>query len=709
MPMPTPTPTTTLADFIRENTEAILEAWEKFAHEIIPERHMGPVEARDHAKGIILAIAADLDREQTPDEQEDKSKGRGPQGIEESPARLHGQVRKISGFSINEEVAEFRALRASIVRLWSARRPRGNTFEQLLRFNEAIDQALTESVAGFSAEKEQLAYLFDTLLSASKDLHYIFDLDGRFIYANQALTNLHATSLREIVGKNLFDLSYPAAAEFQQCLEQIIATKASYRKDFSHKLPHQGEATYECILVPVLDEDGVVKAVAGTARDMTDRKHMESNLEQEMTISDTIIESSPGSFFLLDQNYNLLRWNKYFRAQTGVSEEQLRGHSMLSIIHEDDRPLAAAKFMAAFATGYAHMEVRLKTPDLGLRYFLKTARRILLNGEPHIACFGIDITERKNMENALEKEKAFFDALIEGVPGAFFVIDLEGNYFRWNSYLKRLTGLSDQQLLQRPSLLTFQEEDRPLMARTMQDALEKGYGQVELHVITGDGEIRPFFLTMRSFQVGVTPYLVSVGTDITEWLERMKVLEHDAWIDPLTQTANRGHFMELAKEEFERCRRYGHPLSVWMLDIDHFKAVNDTYGHHVGDLTLQALVSTSRKALRDWDILGRMGGEEFAVLLPETEPEQSLQVANRLRAAVANTAGALENGEPPRITISIGIATVHDDDTDLDELLKRADQALYEAKRSGRDRVCLEQMQGTRRVPPPSRATHGAE
>ncbi|HEX5804405.1 MAG TPA: diguanylate cyclase [Azospira sp.] len=674
--------------------ESILETWEKFAHEIIPERHMDSAEARDHAKGIILAIAADLDRTQTADEQEEKSKGRGPPGIAESPARLHGQVRKISGFNINEEVAEFRALRASIVRLWSGRHPRGNPFDQLLRFNEAIDQALAESVAGFSAEKEQLAYLFDTLLSASQDLHYIFDLDGRFIYANQALTNLHATSLRDIVGKNLFDLSYPAAAEFQQYLDRVIATKAPCRQDFSHTLPHRAEVTYECILVPVMNEQGVIKAVAGTARDMSERKRMEMKLAREMTISDTIIESSPGSFFLLDRQYNLLRWNKYFRAQTGESDEQLRGHSMLSIIHEEDRSLAAAKFMAAFATGYTHMEVRLKTPDLGLRYYLKTARRIMLDGEPHIACFGIDITERRKMEDALEKEKAFFDALIEGVPGAFFVIDLEGNYFRWNSYLKRLTGLSDQQLLQRPSLLTFQEEDRPLMAKTMQDALEKGYGQVELHVITGDADIRPFFLTMRSFQVGVTPYLVSVGTDITEWLARMKVLEHDAWTDPLTQTANRGHFMELAKEEFERCRRYGHPLSVWMLDIDHFKAVNDTYGHHAGDLALQALVSTSRKALRDWDLLGRMGGEEFAVLLPETEPEQSLQVANRLRIAVANTTGSSENGEPPHITVSIGIATVHDNDTDLADLFKRADQALYEAKRTGRDRVCLEQTHG---------------
>jgi diguanylate cyclase (GGDEF)-like protein len=93
--------------------------------------------------------------------------------------------------------------------------------------------------------------------------------------------------------------------------------------------------------------------------------------------------------------------------------------------------------------------------------------------------------------------------------------------------------------------------------------------------------------------------------------------------------------------------------------------------------------------LRDWDVLGRVGGEEFAVVLPETASEQSLQVAERLRHAVATTGSPLESGESAHITVSIGVATVHDEDTNLDTLLQRADQALYEAKRTGRDKVCL--------------------
>jgi len=279
--------------------------------------------------------------------------------------------------------------------------------------------------------------------------------------------------------------------------------------------------------------------------------------------------------------------------------------------------------------------------------------------------------------------------LVESVPGAFFVVDAEGNYFRWNDYLKNLTGLSDNELAHRPSLLSIEEAERPLAANTMRKAFESGYAQADLHVLTHDHGARPFFMTSRRFQVADSNYLVGVGVDTTEWLEKMRLLEQKAWTDPLTQISNRGHFLELATDEFARSRRYGHPFSVWMMDIDHFKNVNDTHGHQSGDLALLQVVQTSQQALRDWDILGRMGGEEFAVLLPETEIAQAQTVAERLRNAVANTSVNIGNAHSVQLTISIGVAAACKEDTDVAMLLDRADQALYEAKHSGRDRVCL--------------------
>ena len=209
-------------------------------------------------------------------------------------------------------------------------------------------------------------------------------------------------------------------------------------------------------------------------------------------------------------------------------------------------------------------------------------------------------------------------------------------------------------------------------------------------MITHDQGVRYYFINFRRFVAGDAVYLVGAGVDNTDRRAKMEVLVHQTQTDPLTQVANRNRFVEIANQELARCRRYGHPASLWMIDIDHFKTVNDTYGHHAGDVALQSLMATSRQTLRDWDIVGRMGGEEFAVLLPETDAKQSLDVAERLRLAVAATHIPLEDGAVVRLTISTGVATAtaNDSDTTVDTLLERADKALYAAKNSGRDKVC---------------------
>lgn len=526
----------------------------------------------------------------------------------------------------------------------------------------------------------------DAIIGSAPGIFLVIDRQNKLVRWNSGLSTLTGRSAAELHETSLLSLvpeSHKEAIAAQ--LEAVFSTGSAQG---GIRLQHgTGEARDYFFSAQRFEVAGALY-VAAFCNDKSELNQLESDLMREKAISDTIIESAPGAFFMLDQQGNLVRWNKYLSKETGLSDEQLRGRAFLSTIHETDRPLAAARFLAAFATGYAHVEVRVPTPG-GIKVFLKTARRFMVDGAPYLAGFCLDVTDRKLSEAALAKEKAFSDALIESVPGAFYVVDKEGNYFRWNSYLKRLSGLSDSELLNRPSLLSVQPEDQPLAAATMKDAFENGYAQAELHVITRDRGIRLYFMTARRFEVADAIYLVGVGIDTTEWLVKMRELEHDAWTDTLTQVANRGHFLELARQEFARCRRYGHPLSLWMLDIDHFKEVNDTYGHHAGDIALQSLVSTSQQALRDWDILGRMGGEEFAVLLPETETTQALLVAERLRQIVATATTPLSDGKSVHLTVSIGIATARDDDADFDTLLDRADHALYEAKRTGRDKVCL--------------------
>jgi diguanylate cyclase (GGDEF)-like protein len=165
-------------------------------------------------------------------------------------------------------------------------------------------------------------------------------------------------------------------------------------------------------------------------------------------------------------------------------------------------------------------------------------------------------------------------------------------------------------------------------------------------------------------------------------------LERQAQTDSLTGLANHRQFMALAEKELSRLVRYGGSVSVLMMDIDHFKRINDTYGHRTGDLVLQRLAELCTVQLRDNDSIGRLGGEEFAVVLPRADGDHALEVAERLRQTIADTGVALEHGLPLHFTVSIGVATIEGPGTNIDTLLRQADHALYEAKAAGRNRVC---------------------
>ncbi|MBY6260834.1 diguanylate cyclase [Azospirillum sp. 412522] len=167
-------------------------------------------------------------------------------------------------------------------------------------------------------------------------------------------------------------------------------------------------------------------------------------------------------------------------------------------------------------------------------------------------------------------------------------------------------------------------------------------------------------------------------------------LERMATTDALTGSLNRRRFLERGAEEFTRSRRYDRPLSVVMLDIDHFKRVNDTYGHATGDEAIRSTVRACKETLRACDLIGRLGGEEFAVVMPETPPVNAYAAAQRLRQAIAAKPVRIEAGGELHLTVSLGLSWLNGTDTGIEPLLARADAALYRAKNAGRNRVEVE-------------------
>lgn len=179
------------------------------------------------------------------------------------------------------------------------------------------------------------------------------------------------------------------------------------------------------------------------------------------------------------------------------------------------------------------------------------------------------------------------------------------------------------------------------------------------------------------------------ATLTTEIFERKRVEDEFrklATTDPLTGAYNRRHVLSLSEREFARARRYHTTLSVLMLDADHFKAINDTWGHDVGDDVLKSLTMLCEAHLRTSDIFGRLGGEEFILTLPETDSTAAAGVAERVRLGVESNSIPI-NGENVHFTVSIGVSELADEDASFADILKRADQAVYTAKDKGRNRV----------------------
>ena len=195
---------------------------------------------------------------------------------------------------------------------------------------------------------------------------------------------------------------------------------------------------------------------------------------------------------------------------------------------------------------------------------------------------------------------------------------------------------------------------------------------------------RGIYLAREEGQDGELTGLIE---DVTQRRELEQELARQTRTDAITGALTRRHFLAEAEQELARALRYSHPLSILMVDIDHFGEVNNTHGHDAGDRTLQHLVELFWENLRHVDHVGRMGGEEFAVLLPETGRARALEIAERLRSAVERSVVQLASGVLLRVTVSVGVAS-YKGDGDLYSLMRRGDFALYEAKRSGRNRVC---------------------
>lgn len=311
-----------------------------------------------------------------------------------------------------------------------------------------------------------------------------------------------------------------------------------------------------------------------------------------------------------------------------------------------------------------------------------------------------DITLQVQRERELKQSDAWLNAILTNISDYAMVgLDRQGRIEAWNESIGRMMGYTAEALAGQPYSIFYPPgatTPEHLLDR-LREADENGWSLDEGLRLRADGsqfwgsamispmQDRELLDANEDSEVPAAAYCLIIR-DISDKREASERQRRATFCDYLTGLANRRAFFETAQLELQRRTQLPRPTSMIMFDADHFKTVNDRFGHPAGDAVLRHLAATLSATFRDVDVVARVGGEEFAVLLPSTSLADAAAVANRLRLLV-ETATVMFDGEPIRYTVSAGVAAMDDSLAGLDGLMKRADQALYAAKARGRNRV----------------------
>jgi len=315
-----------------------------------------------------------------------------------------------------------------------------------------------------------------------------------------------------------------------------------------------------------------------------------------------------------------------------------------------------------------------------------TQNRVAWQGAPAVMLSVFDVSAQVAAEQAMMNTEHHMRAVLEILPYPIYIARRsDGRLLFVNRKTCLLFERGAGAMLHGTSVDFFADAKERSNLRKLFDTLND-IRDVEVKMKTSLG--REFMAELSAIKMDYNgaPCVLVALNDISERKALEAELMHQASTDALTGICNRRYFIAESEQELRRSQRFKRPLSVMMLDVDHFKPINDRHGHAVGDAVLQGVVKRAMESLRQSDQIARLGGEEFAALLPETNLTAAAEVADRLRQHLAERPIIAAHSAVP-CTISIGVAQLKEGDSGIDSLLHRADEALYRAKQNGRNRV----------------------
>ncbi|HEX6275275.1 MAG TPA: diguanylate cyclase [Polyangiaceae bacterium] len=411
-------------------------------------------------------------------------------------------------------------------------------------------------------------------------------------------------------------------------------------------------------------------------------KHADADAD---ALERVVLDASPVPFIISDLARATIRYaSPRAAALFDLTPNVLVGKSALDF-YVDPLERASVARELELAGKVENVVIRLKTATGWPFWALLSARRQLFEGEECVLVGLSDITAQKVAEAAVRRSEQSIRALFAAAPVAMVLIRVEDSVALFaNGRCADLFGLAVDEIPgQRAPDFYVDPADRDrVRARAFQEGMIDGE---VVRMKRRNGEEFWALLSARMIEFEGEAALLAGISDVTEQKVLEERLRDLATKDELTGIYNRRHFIELAEIELSRSRRKTAPTSLAMLDIDHFKLVNDHFGHAVGDRALLEVARAMKETLRVSDISARIGGEEFVLLLPETTLDGAVAVTERLRESIGKAEIPIGDGRIAKITVSAGVAELFPTEG-LDGLMKRADDALYVAKERGRNR-----------------------
>jgi diguanylate cyclase (GGDEF)-like protein/PAS domain S-box-containing protein len=547
---------------------------------------------------------------------------------------------------------------------------------------DKINQKNKKNSQSSSTDNDLSLLAKDIIANASVGIYIV--QKSKFVYVSELYKKITGYSDKELLGK--YSLSYIFPEDREKVRNRAIRClkKESFEPYEYRFIRKDKELRYILETVTSIMFKGE-RATLGSFMDITERKIMEEKYK-------SILENIEEGYFEVDLAGNFTFFNDSICRVLGYSREELMGMNIRQYADKENAKRVSQAYDLVYKTGIPLKEAgwHITRKDGQKRYIEGSISLLKDSAEKVIGFRGIthDVTERKQAEEALRQSEEKYRNILENIQEAYFEVDLAGNFTFFNDSLCRITGCSREELIGANYRQFSDRENSKSVFMVFNEVYKTGvYTEgFDWLIIRKDGTKRYIeaSVSLKKDSSGKPSGFKGVIRDITERKRIEQELNHMATHDVLTGLPNRLMFSQLLEHAVQSAQRNKKQLAVLFIDLDRFKIINDSLGHEAGDILLKEMALRFKQSLRNVDIVGRLGGDEFIILIEDFNDEK--QVATLAQKILATIIQPMNiRGEECRVTASIGISVYPKDGQDEQSLMKNADIAMYFAKEEGKN------------------------